>query len=240
MAISMPKFIIDTGIVDAPIDYSWPKDVYDAYGHDNPRLENKLAKASDRGVVAFSAMVAEWIAWRLSKHSGDPILLNYIEAMWAAVIDWEYIDFNNNPEEELNWKDWEGLVLRPLCATTRRLGRTMNSVMTDQSILYEAVTLTNLLELITPDIKVFRKWRNWAIDRLIEATPRNEEKNEHLGTPVPREILDPTFSYKPEMKSNLLDSYLKNLDYKKNPYLRSPYVMRKNGFRGTPYQYPSL
>ena len=55
------------------------------------------------------------------------------------------------------------------------------------------------------------------------------------GLPVPRELLDPKMTVKPQTVGKLLERYLKGLDYKKNPCLRSPAEMRKAGFKGKPY-----
>lgn len=236
MALSIPRYIQETGIVEAPIQYKWPDSPFDAYGEENPRFENKLVKISDRGVVAFSAGIAEWIAWRLIKHTNDPMLFNYIEAVWAAIVDWTYMDPKNNPEDKLEWDDFDGPILEPLCAATMKMGEIIFLVSDEQPITDDGVSMANLLEFVLPNTKSFREWRNWAIEQLRRLTPRISE-DDSLGVPVPREALDPQFDFKPDMTAKLIDSYLKTLDYKKNPYLQSPEKMKKTGFKGTAYRY---
>ncbi len=55
---------------------------------------------------------------------------------------------------------------------------------------------------------------------------------------MPREALDPDFDFKPEMAPALFGAFLKRLDYKANPFLRTPEEMRKLFFEGVPYELP--
>lgn len=62
-----------------------------------------------------------------------------------------------------------------------------------------------------------------------------EREEERRGPLVSREVLDPNYSYKPELARDLLSSYLCNIDYEKNPFLFSPSDLIQDGFKGTPY-----
>lgn len=234
--IIIPRVVNDAGVMDAPITYKWPQSPFDAYGDESPRLEAKIAKISVRGIIALSAGVSEWIAWRLSKHVNDPLLFNYIMAAWANIVDFKYLEHKNNPRKTLKWDNWSGPLREPICATARKLGDAVRAALFDLSIANETVYLCNLAELVLPDAKLFRQWRNWAIERLVKITSYTQENE--LGVPVPREALDSKYDFKKEMSDQLIDSYLKTLDYKNNPYLRSPEEMTKDGFDRTPYTYP--
>ena len=230
----IPKYIVATGIVDALLEHDCDdNDPELMYDEEVPRLEVRISKLSFRATVALAAGFAEWVAWRMSKHSDDQMLFNYIEAIWAAVVDWHYIEPKDNPEENLLWANWQGPVRGPMCATASVLSEAVNSAMDEEPASPEAVRLSNLVEHVIPNVKSFRKWRNQAIDRLTKLYPVDD--NEPTGIPVPKEVLDPSFDFKPEISTKLIDRYLKSLDYRKNPYLRSPQEMQKAGFKGTPY-----
>jgi hypothetical protein len=59
-----------------------------------------------------------------------------------------------------------------------------------------------------------------------------------MGTPMPRETLDPDFEYTLDQGPALIDAFLHRLDPGQNPYLCSPQEMLDNGFSGTPYAFP--
>lgn len=238
MTLTIQTHIEKANVIDEPINYTWPKSSYDAYGDENPRFERQLVKISDRGILAFSAGTAEWIAWRVGRYNNDPLLFNYVEAVWAAIVDWKYVDPKNNPEDKLEWYDFDEPIKKPICAAAMKLGQTVYLASTEQGCVSEAVSMANLLEFIISNKRAFSEWRNWAIDQLKKLTPRISEED-CLGVPVPREALDPGFDFKPEMTEKLIDKYLTGLDYKKNPYLRTPEQMKKAGFKGTPYRYPA-
>ena len=235
MTKSIPKYIEVTGIVDAPLEHVWDDDEPESnYDEEVPILEARISEMSDRATVALSTGLAEWVAWRMSKHSDDRMLFNYTEAIWAAIVDWHYIEPEDNPEENLPWADWKGPVRGPKCAVASILSEIVDCAMDEEPASPETVYLANVVAHVLPDIKPFRLWRNGVIDRLTMLYPVNDD--EPTGVPVPKEVLDLSFDFKPEMSNKLLDSYVRCLVYKKNSYLRSPQQMRKAGFKGTPYQ----
>jgi hypothetical protein len=234
--MTMPSFLQEAGIAEAPLKFSWNDKMPSAnYGQENHRLERQLAKVSDRGVIALGAVCAEWVLWRFSKVSDTGILNSYIEAVWASLVDWLYLNPKMSPRYTVEWKDWQGKERGPIGAAAILLANGVNAVMRPEPAVRPVASLANLVELVVTDLKAFRNWRNWALDRLIEIDPYDDDQP--IGVPVPREALDPTSDFKPEMSQKLIDQFLQKLDYKKNRYLRSPQELKKAGFTGTPYRY---
>lgn len=57
----------------------------------------------------------------------------------------------------------------------------------------------------------------------------------HRGNALPPEVLDPGIDIDPARCWPLVERFLSQLDWTRNPFLRSPQEMRKIGFTGTPY-----
>ncbi len=58
----------------------------------------------------------------------------------------------------------------------------------------------------------------------------------YFGKALPREAFDPDSGYKPGQREECLARFLAGLDWKANPFLRSPDEMKRLGFKGTPYK----
>jgi hypothetical protein len=230
MTLLMPPYIKNAKVADAPINYDWDDDdPEEAYLDPDERLRHRIGEISDRGVVALSAGFAEWIAWRLSKHSDTKLLFQVIEAVWAGIVDWSYFEQLDAPD----FSDWQGSVRGPICAAINLLDEIIYLITDGQFASPESVCLTQLALHVLPDPKPFKDWRRSTIKRLAAMYPRRPD--DRLGTPVPREALDPAFDYKHEMEEELTARFLKGLDWKQNPSLRSPEAMKEDGFEGTPY-----
>jgi hypothetical protein len=232
---AIPSYIQEAGIVDTPLTGEWNDDQHpNDWAVEAPALQERISKICDRGIVALCAGIAEWAAWRLSPHTDDRMLFQYIEAVRAGIVDWSYLDPERSPMLTIDLKDWTGPVRRSLAVATLRLGKAVDQSIREEDVTSEPVFEANLVERIIPDRAPFRKWRDAAIVRLKEFDPMGPEPR--TGRPVPREVLDPNNKVKAEDGDKILDQYLKGLDYTSNPYLRSPDEMRKAGFKGTPYK----
>src|SRR3954468_22133595 len=117
MALSPPNYIV-SGVQTAPFQYEWDDDnAEDIYLRPDSRLDAKLHQIADRAEVALTLGIAEWIAWRFREACPDPILLQFIEAVWAGIIDWRYI----SGAEGLSKKNWHGPVRGPIRVTFNQL-----------------------------------------------------------------------------------------------------------------------
>jgi len=63
----------------------------------------------------------------------------------------------------------------------------------------------------------------------------NDHEEERRGPLIAREAIDPTFDYHPEQAPQLLDKFLRSVDYKNNPFLRSPEELMELGIEN-PYR----
>lgn len=233
MALVMPSYIQRAKILDTPIRYAWDaKSFYKFLGDE--RLANRIAKISLKGIAGLSAGFAEWVAWRLDSHFQDPILLNYVEAVWAGVIDWRYLRERTSVQGAPYYlKDWQGVVRGPVIATFNEVDEILLGVKQTMGVDMSCSCFAQLTEYVMPDKKPFKDWRRFAIGRLSQLYPYN--RKDPFGPAIPREILDPDIDYKPEMAGAFLANFLQRLDPKQNPFLHSSEEMIADGFEGTPY-----
>jgi hypothetical protein len=231
-SLSMPSHIRAAGIADDQIQHDWSELIEESITCPDPRLGQRLRAISYRAGVSLSVGSLEWIAWRLHKHINDPVVFQVIEATWAGIIDWRYLEWHDLPppnwEEELPWP-----VEGPLTMAVKLLGEIVSQVSHGQPDTGEAAALVELPLYVLKDQEPYKEWRRFAIRRLTEAHPIQREDRQ--GTPVPREALEPERDYKPEAAAQLLSAYLQGLDHTKNPYLRSPDDMIADGYKGIPY-----
>ena len=251
MPLIIPSYIKKSGILDIPINHIW-KDPWECY-FEVPRLRNKIGPLYSRCILALGIAFSEWIIWRFSKLSKDPVFFHFIEAAWASVVDRRYLRHRSQSygarieehykisEDALKTDDyWTEEDLRdpirgPLFVAIHTLGEVIDRTAPKDFGSMETVYLSNLAEQVLNNLALFKKWRREVIMRLSEYYLTRLEDEIWLGTPVPREAFDLEYDYKPGFAKELLNNYLKSLDYSTNPFLLSPEEMKKIGFKGTPY-----
>lgn len=229
----IPKYIQQSGVVGATIRHKWDDEDPDRFYPEDERLESKMARVCDRGLVALSASTAEWLAWRLDGGNDNLILLQEIEAVRAGIIDWKYLRPLTQSAKAPDWDRSQGPKLGPLCAAFYLLSAIVNVVKDGEPATPEAGSLSNLALHVMPNKEAFKAWRRSVITMLSNMYP--EVEGVELGPPIPPEALDPDFNYQPNMAKELLSKYLSELDCKQNPFLASPEQMIGNGFKGKPY-----
>lgn len=235
MLTKVPRYIEESQVMKEPIAYEWnDKRPRQACRGDDPKFLREVARISRRGKLAFCTAIAEWIVWRLSPLSTDKVLFQVVEAMWAAVVDVRYAHPLDSPGRALEWQSWSGPIRGPLCTVFHILARALDCASRNEATEVDAVSLSNLALYVIKDSASFKKWRRISAERMGQLHPRTSE--DPNGIPVPREALDPDFSYRPEMASELVVEFLAKLDFKTNPYLQTPQEMKQAGFEGTPYQ----
>ncbi|MBS1213704.1 MAG: hypothetical protein H6R26_2321 [Proteobacteria bacterium] len=234
MTLNIPGYIKRANIENAPIDYAWTEEATEFLGEE--RLANRIRPICPRGIVALTTGFAEWVAWRLHNGLNDPILLDYIEAAWAGIIDWRYLKARKSvPGAPYYLKDWTGTTRGAVIQTCNFLDEVIRGAQEGMGAGLSAASLSQLALYVMPSPKPFKEWRRFAIGRLAALYPEAEEGD--IGPPIPREVLDPEFEYKPEMADDLLRNFLQSLDSEQNPFLASPKEMITEGFPGTPYNF---
>jgi hypothetical protein len=217
MPLSIPKYIAELSISTAPLTYEWDDaNPSAAYADEVPSLENKIAKLPKRIIAGLAAASSEWVVFRLIESGETSLPLQYIEAAWAAIVDWAYLAGSGLPSDVA----WSGPYRGPLWVAIDDLSDIMKDAQKMRPIAYSAVCISNLAEYVLPDAKPFKKWRKAVLDRLLALYPL--DPNDKMGPPVPREAYDPNFDFKIEMANDFLARYIENLDFSANPYLKKP------------------
>jgi hypothetical protein len=231
MTLPVPAYLQRANIQDRHLRFTWDDQEYEkAYEPLDKAVRARMEKLSQRANLAFAIACAEWSFHRFQPFADEPNLPLYVEAAWAAVVDARYANYYLEPRGD----GWQGPARRPVAVTLMLLVDTIVRVENDDHPDIGAVSLANLAEHVMSDPTPFRAWHERVIQRLERLYPLNPRDTR--GEPVPREALDPDFDFQPGSAPALIGGFLKKLDYKSNPFLRSPKEMRKMFFEGTPYE----
>jgi len=235
MNLTLPGFIGRAAVVGAPIQHAWDQNTTYTFVGDE-RLAHRIAETSRRGVLAITVAFAEWVGWRLSPDADAGVLLNYVEASWAAVVDWRYLRPRHTvPGAPVYLRDWQGPVRGVVISTCNFLDEVFDGMKPGPPGALSASCLSELALYVMPDPTPYKDWRRFAIGRLATMYPPLPAGD--LGPPIPREAMDPDVDYRPEMADELIRARLQHLDPGRNPFLRTPEEMIADGFAGTPYAF---
>lgn len=218
--------------LDGPLRYKWNDEKpTEYYGAENRRLEKALAQPPMRVGLGTSIAFAEWIWLRLRTVAKDHRLPKLIEASWASLVDWHYFDASSQTEKELAERK-KGPVEGPLSIAHRHLFTSVLNAANETGFYSRAVYISNLAEHVVARPEIFTRWRRATIERVQRLYP--DDPDDLFGPPIPRQaIIDPGFKLNDAPK--LLDAFLSELTPTENPYLTQPAVMKRAGFKGTPY-----
>jgi hypothetical protein len=233
MTLPVPAYLEGTRVQDRSLRFTWDDHRYEqAYTPLEKADRARLALLSQRAVLAFAISCTEWILYRFRLVSSPAFLDDYIEAAWAVVVDARYANYYLEPRGD----EWQGPDRKPLAVALMLLVDTVVRVENDDHPDIGALSLANLAAHVMTHPKPFQEWRERVMTRLERLYPLNPRDTR--GEPVPREALDPDFGFQPEMAPALIGAFLRRLDPKANPFLRSPDEMRKLFFEGVPYELP--
>jgi hypothetical protein len=256
MKLKIPSYVEHAGVVGAPLDCKWDG----ALDHIGPvetvnKMMNLLASKTTCGVLTEAAGIIGWGAWRLQGLTDVNVLLQMVEATWAFQVHPFYV----NPDGVVTRKPKDQPAAPSAAGELQLLlWRGLDADKYWQSYYQPLATAFHaayVVKHVTPKAKqkVFTKWLEGMVQRIhsVAAKP-NEEAIEdedalapdelaayyarHWGEPLPPEILDLDVEYEPARRAELVDGFLRGLDWKKNPFLRSPEAMKEMGFEGKPYQ----
>jgi len=231
MTLSIPSYIQAAGVVHQPIEHEWKDADEQAVLTGNATLEPKIRTISHKGIAAISLGAIEWLIWRLEQHLPDRVPFQIVEASWAGIIDWRYLKWQDLPIEE--WEELPWPVGEPLI-NAFRLFKEMLFMLRDGGFI--PVISSCLAELplhVLNDPEPYKQWRRFVVRRLAKKHPANRE--DRMGTAVPRQALDPNCDYESANSAELVSVFLQGLDHSQNPYLSSPEEIIEQGFSGTPY-----
>ncbi len=215
MPLFPPSYVPIQDIDFLPLSHSW--DDWDPYAILQPvdeRAISQLDRVHNLGITAFAIGCAEWVVCRFRQHSDDNTPHNYIEAYWAYVMGHEDVDIPVTEHDE-----WTGTVRGPI---NLALMQVMNTVFLseDGPPSEEAGISEQTVLHVLPERTLFLEWREAILTRLTSLCARDKAKPD--GSPVPREILDPSIELTPARFSSLTERFLAELDYDANPHVNKP------------------
>jgi hypothetical protein len=236
--LTMPSYIERLGLRGTKPQFkARPIDITQLFDAEVPMVETRTRKTTERVKLAFGAAAAEWVVWRLDGITDVIDILQFIEAIWAAIIDYRYareIPHKKPADEDplryilfVTWRDVNALFLR---------------CQEGDGNPDDCVQLSLLARHVLPK-KHHGALKDWLtvilqerVKTLWPMDPDIEDPVIRQGSPVPREVFNPDFDFDPGRSTDLLQAFLEGLDYTANPYLRSPEEMKQLGFPGTPYK----
>lgn len=132
-------------------------------------------------------------------------------------------------------REWRGPVRGPVGIALRRVKFAVLHAENATDPVSRAGRISKLAEHVMTEPIAFLNWRTPTLGRLRDLYPLDPD--ELLGDVVPREALDPGYSFRVEDTEALIKRFLVGLDWKTNRYLNKPEQMVEQGFRGTPYDF---
>jgi hypothetical protein len=231
MALSTPKHIRDANVDDQVVKFIWDDwDLIRIFESGDDEFHKRMAQISYRGNIAFTIATGEWIVHRFDSVSEDPIPLEHMEAAWAALVDPWYAIWWQPPDEE-----WLGPIRGPLSLAIIFTLQARAYADEGGDVAGNSFKANNVAEHVLTVSDPFREWRERVVNRLELLYPFNE--HDPLGEVVPREALNPDFEFRPELTERLVNHYLRNLEPRKNQFLRTAQEMLECGFKGVPYSF---
>lgn len=198
-------------ITAIPMTFDWDDwDPYEVVGEPNDKLIDKLSKLSFRANLTFSLGCTEWVVFRFSNVSEDPVPYQYLEAFWAFNMSDQF----KAPKESED-EDWKGSVRGPINM----------ALMTALNVIYgfedgtpepEAAYSDKIACHVLNSDPLYLKWRDRLLTRL--ESYKRDNKNA-FGDPIPREILNTSVIIEPDQSNKLVKKFLSNIQIQTNPFL---------------------
>jgi hypothetical protein len=247
----IPHYIEKAGVRGAPIAFKWTG----AGDHIGPIEGTALHDAFDAltkcAAINLAVGLEEWVVWRFDGQVERQLYQHHLDSVLAWAIDVRYRKPGLEKEEK------EPVAAAAMYEVADLLRYATSELMVESPTARPSgeVHVAFFARHVMPkeSRKSFDAWTKWALGRLKELAPRPTEAIEfddfdgdesayfdatrpYWGVALPLEALDPEFGYQPEMRQELLDRFLRSLNYEANPFLRSPEELKEAGFEGTPYR----
>lgn len=253
--MTIPSYIAQPEIVGAPLDFVWkgPQEHIGPMETVN-RMFDLIGYKTTCGMLTQAAGIISWGAWRLKGYTEVNVLLQMVEASFAFQVHPYYIDRNGvityEPKPEpaadsaaaklqvllwqgLNEKKWWSSYFQPHDSAFHSAYLVRHIMPKNKKRIFSA-----WLEGMLARIKEIAPKPDEPFVKKVDMTPEEQEAYyaRHWGEALPPEVLDLDYNYQSSEREELVDRYLRELDWGENPFLRSPDAMKKMGFKGTPYR----
>jgi hypothetical protein len=198
-------------LVQTPLSHHWDNTVDEEMLFFQMDMAHQIAKMSDRAALAFSLGALEWILWRL--YPEEKMFL-FLDAAWAALVDWRYLKSFDLPDWDEDF-DWE--VGGPLGRCFEVLHASFVEARGAKPFIHNPVIISKVALHVCEQSAAFEEWQDLIIKRLIIMAPMNLA--EPIGRPMPRCLLKPDYIPSPEADNKFIADYLAGLDWRTNPFL---------------------
>lgn len=244
--LTRPKYIQNANVEILDVSHEWDEwNVKDYFMFQEADQFARLEKLTPKANLSLLIACGEWICFRFLPLDSDRRPLQYLEAAWAAIVDPVYCIYTSIDEDE-----WRGPVRGPLALTITIVNDAIFH-QDDAPAAQSACWMYNLAESVLPSVDAFDAWFNAAVSCLgsfhnteIDTEPEDEDifaVTDWQGSPIPRQAIDPDFSYESSQAPTLVDAYLRQLLPDQNPYLRTADAIEQmGGVNQTSYQYTRL
>ena len=242
MSYSTPPHIRNAAVDSLELRYRWDDwKASEEFRHPVPEAIGSLTEVVPRARVALGIGVYEWIIARFRRVSDDPGPADLAEAAWCGCVDRRYL-----LETEFTREEWLGPIRGPLwCAATWLVPMVLAGEADPEEVDSGLAYLPRLALHVLPDATPFMGWLEAAVARMVRFYPLpsvdpfedlfGEREEGRRGPLVPQEVLDPGYGFRPEDATMLVEQFLRSVDPRRNPYLRSAADMRRAGFEGRAY-----
>lgn len=225
MALPLQPHLLNAPVDTLEVEYSWDDwDVHQYFRPGDESLADRMLKVSHRGRTALAIAIGEWIVHRFHRVSGDRHALcsDYIEALWAWIIDWRYaIPFRPDDSE------WQGPVLGALELVMVIANDGFESTEEQGDTELCPAWMSQLACHVLPTTREFLEWREQVVQRLEQHYPWEYDEDdlflegEFRGEPVPRELFDVSRPFDPADADGYLKVFLGRLAAGGNPFVRT-------------------
>jgi len=235
MTYILPHYISNQNQPSPVLKYFWDENPISHFRYDPSELIEKAEKISTRAKIALCIGIYEWIIWRYRRLTDDTNPFQIAEAVWCSNINDLYMIYF-----ELDPKEYLGPIRDPLYMSMMWVGTVHSFTVENENEWKGGLEFFAQLAMhVLPDTKPFETWLETTTDRLLHLYPApeddpfedifNDHEEERRGPLIAREAIDPSFDYHPEQAPQLLDQFLRGVDYKNNPFLRSPEELMELG-----------
>ena len=206
------------------------KEIYANLQDDDLMRRQKVI--SDRANFALAVACTEWIVHRFHLLTGDEFEfpLDFMEALWAGVIDTRYMH-EWAPERH----EWSGPVRGPMLFAVLYAQWAAREASSQEGPGTAVLYLSGLAQHVLPQPAQFLAWRDRTLDQLAVQFPFNHRDT--VGNPVPREALEQGAQFDMSSIELLTQSFVAALDPNQNMFLNPPENMRYLFFEGDPRQF---
>jgi hypothetical protein len=227
-----PPHIAVADLPHMPVAYRWDNTIEEEMMFFQMNIAHRMAEMSDRAALAFSLGALEWTLWRLRPELPGDDVFQFLDAAWAALVDWRYLKSFDLPEWE---PAFERPVGGPLWESFEVLEQSFFAARNSQPFMHNPVIISKIALYVCGRPDAFKTWRRSITSRLVGMYPI--DRAAPAGRPVPRSLLNPGYVPSPEMDNKHIADYLTGLNWQTNRFLRSPDELGEKGFEGVPYTF---